>query len=165
VTNTSLSSRNLWISTIKISDCDHRLDQQFSSIAPRFDVESESPAAPQVPHQERLQIQEPPLLQCARALSTFCSWLGLAPHNDISGGRVLRSRVRKVHNRAGQALRQAAQSFSRSHSVFGAFYRARSARSSAEEAVVATAHKLARVLYHMLTCREAFTPESIRDFD
>lgn len=23
----------------------------------------------------------------------FCSWLGLAPHNDISGGRVLRSRT------------------------------------------------------------------------
>ena len=33
------------------------------------------------------------------------------------------------------------------------------------EAVVATAHKIARVLYHMLTCREAFKPESIRDFD
>ena len=95
----------------------------------------------------------------------FCSWLNLAPHNDISGGKVLRSRVMKVHNRAGQALRQAAQSCSRSHSVFGAFYRARSARSSSEEAVVATAHKIARVLYHMLTCREGFKPESIRDFD
>ena len=58
-----------------------------------------------------------------------------------------------------------AQSCSRSHSVFGAFYRARSARSSSEEAVVATAHKIARVLYHVLTCREAFKPESIRDFD
>ena len=92
-------------------------------------------------------------------------WLGLAPHNDISGGKVLRSRVMKVHNRAGQALRQAAQSCSRSRSVFGAFYRARSARSSSAEAVVATAHKIARVLYHMLTCREAFKPESIRDFD
>jgi transposase len=29
----------------------------------------------------------------------FGSWLGLAPHNDISGGRVLRSRTRKVVNR------------------------------------------------------------------
>lgn len=57
------------------------------------------------------------------------------------------------------------QRLSPSHSVFGAFYRARSARSSSEEAVVATAHKLARVPYHMLTYREAFTPESIRDFD
>ena len=34
--------------------------------------------------------------------------------------------------------------------AFGAFYRARAARSSAQEAVVATAHKIARVIYHML---------------
>ena len=95
----------------------------------------------------------------------FCSWLGLAPHHDISGGKVLRSRLLRVHNRAGQALRQAAQSCSRSHSFFGAFYRARAARSSAEEAVVATAHKIARVIYHMLTQREAFKPESIQAFD
>ncbi len=39
----------------------------------------------------------------------FCSWLGLAPHNDVSGGRVLRSRTLKVRQRAGQAFRQAAQ--------------------------------------------------------
>jgi transposase len=29
----------------------------------------------------------------------FCPWLGLAPHNDISGGKVLRSRTMKVHSR------------------------------------------------------------------
>lgn len=95
----------------------------------------------------------------------FCSWLGLAPHTDISGGKVLRSRIMKVHNRAGQALRQAAQSCARSHSLFGAFYRARAARSSAAEATVATAHKIARVIYHMLTQHEAFQPESIQAFD
>jgi transposase len=95
----------------------------------------------------------------------FCSWLGLAPHHDISGGKILRSRILKVRNRAGQALRQAAQSCSRSHSTFGAFYRARAKRSSAEQAVVATAHKIARVIYHMLTRREAFRPESIQALD
>jgi transposase len=36
----------------------------------------------------------------------FCSWLGLAPRNDISGGKVLRSRTMKVRNRANQAFRQ-----------------------------------------------------------
>ncbi len=40
----------------------------------------------------------------------FCSWVGVAPHNDISGGKVLRSRTMKVRNRANQAFRQAAQS-------------------------------------------------------
>ena len=53
----------------------------------------------------------------------FGSWLGLAPHNDISGGKVLRSRTLKTHNRAGQAFRLAAQSVARSrNSAFGAFY-------------------------------------------
>ena len=78
----------------------------------------------------------------------FCSWLGLAPHNDISGGRVLRSRTLKVVNRATQAFRQAAQSVARSHSAFGAYFRSMRARLGPEQATVATAHKIARVVYH-----------------
>ena len=58
----------------------------------------------------------------------FCSWLGLAPHNDISGGKVLRSRTLKTDNRAGQAFRQAAASVTRSDSAFGAFYRRKKAQ-------------------------------------
>jgi transposase len=50
----------------------------------------------------------------------FAAWLGLAPRNAISGGKVLRSRTRKVTNRATQAFRQAAQSVSRSDSAVGA---------------------------------------------
>jgi transposase len=187
--------------TAKITACDRRIDQQFSSMKPRFDVEGEPPAPPTSRTKKNSNSKNQPaynvrahlvrllgidlvdIIGISESLAqtliseigtdmsrfptskNFCSWLGLAPHNDISGGKVLRSRVMKVHNRAGQALRQAAQSCSRSRSVFGAFYRARSARSSSAEAVVATAHKIARVLYHMLTCREAFKPESIRDFD
>jgi len=37
----------------------------------------------------------------------FCSWLGLAPHQDISGGKVLRRGTLKTRNRAGQAFRLA----------------------------------------------------------
>ena len=79
----------------------------------------------------------------------FCSWLGLAPHNDISGGRVLRSRTLQVVNRATQALRQAAQSVARSDSAFGAYFRAMRARLGPQQAIVATAHKIARVVYHL----------------
>lgn len=80
----------------------------------------------------------------------FCSWLGLAPHNDISGGRVLRSRTLKTHNRAGQAFRQAAASVIRSQSAFGAFYRRKRAQLGPLQALVATAHKIARTVYHLL---------------
>ena len=84
----------------------------------------------------------------------FCSWLGLAPHNDISGGRQLRSRTLKTANRAGQAFRLAAQSVAKSpNSAFGAFYRRMKARLGARQAIVATAHKIARAFYHMLKHR------------
>jgi len=49
----------------------------------------------------------------------FCSWLGLAPHNGITGGKIMRSRTLKTHNRAGQAFRQAAASVIRAGCVRG----------------------------------------------
>jgi transposase len=89
----------------------------------------------------------------------FASWLGLAPHNDISGGKVLRSRTMKVVNRAAQAFRQAAQSVARSHTAFGSYFRAMRARKGPQQAVVATAHKLARTVYFMLLRGEPFQEE------
>jgi hypothetical protein len=84
----------------------------------------------------------------------FCSWLGLAPHNDKSGGKVLRSRTMKVRNRANQAFRQAAQSVAQSDSSFGAYYRAMRTRLGPKQAIVATAHKIARTVYHLLKTHE-----------
>jgi transposase len=83
----------------------------------------------------------------------FASWLGLAPHNDISGGKVLRSRTLPTLNRAGQAFRQAAVSVSRSHSAFGAYYRRKRAQRGPQFAQVATAHKIARTVYYLLKHR------------
>jgi hypothetical protein len=83
----------------------------------------------------------------------FCSWLGLAPKNDISGGKGLKSRTLKNRNRATQAFRMAAQSVTRSHCAFGAFYRRLKGRLGPAQALVATAHKSARTVYHLLTHR------------
>ena len=80
----------------------------------------------------------------------FCSWLGLAPHHEISGGKVLRNHTLKTDNRAGQAFRQAAACVIRSHSAFGAFYRRKRAQLGPLQAQVATAHKIARTVYHLL---------------
>lgn len=88
----------------------------------------------------------------------FCSWLGLAPKNEVSGGKILRSRTLRTQNRAGQAFRLAAQSLTRSDSEFGAFYRRLKGRVGPTQALVATAHKLARVVYHMLSNREEYRP-------
>jgi transposase len=88
----------------------------------------------------------------------FCSWLGLAPHNDITGGKVKRSRTLPTHNRAGQVLRMAAQSVGRGQSGLGAYYRTQKARLGAPSAIIATAHKLARIVYSMLKDRQPYQP-------
>src|SRR4051794_26807328 len=95
----------------------------------------------------------------------FCSWLGLAPHNDKSGGKVLRSRTMKVRNRANQAFRQAAQSVAQSDSSFGAYYRVMRARLGPKQAIVATAHKIARTVYHLLKTGEPYREESAADYE
>jgi transposase len=79
-----------------------------------------------------------------------CSWLGLAPKNDLSGGKVLKSRTMKNRNRAAQAFRMAAQAVIRSHCACGACYRRLQGRLGPAQALVATAHKMARTVYHML---------------
>ena len=74
----------------------------------------------------------------------FSSWLGLAPNNDITGGKVIRRRTKKVLNRAARALRLAAQSLHHSHTALGTKYRRFRRRLSAPEAITAMAHDLAR---------------------
>ncbi|MCB0104995.1 MAG: IS110 family transposase [Caldilineaceae bacterium] len=87
----------------------------------------------------------------------FCSWVGLAPHNDISGGKRLRSRTLPTNNRVGQAFRIAAQSVAKSpQSAFGAFYRRMKGRLGTKQAIVATAHKIARAFYFVLKHRVPF---------
>jgi len=95
----------------------------------------------------------------------FCSWLGLAPPTRISGGKPLPGRAPKVHNRAGQALRQAAANARRSESFIGASHRARLARMDARQAIKATAHQLARLLYVLLTRGSAYVERGIEAFE
>lgn len=100
-----------------------------------------------------------------RSVKHFCSWLGLAPHNDISGGKVLRSKTLKGRNRPGQAFRIAAQSVIRSDSAFGAFFRRLSAHIGVEQAIVATAHKIARTVYAMLKNRVPFKEVGANEYE
>ena len=80
----------------------------------------------------------------------FASWLGLSPHNRITGGKVISSRTKPSANRAAAALRLAANALHRSDSALGAFLRRKKAQLGAPKAITATAHKLARTIYSML---------------
>ena len=95
----------------------------------------------------------------------FCSWLHLAPHNDISGGKVLRSHTLKAKNRAGQIFRLAAQAVIRSDNAFGAFFRRMRAKHGPQKAMVATAHKIARAFYYMLKYRRPYHRQRADEYD
>lgn len=91
-----------------------------------------------------------------RSASAFASWMGLCPDNDISGGKVLWVGTRKVKCRAATALRMAAQSLHHSKSSLGDFYRRMRAKLGAPKAITAAAHKLARIVFHLITTRQEF---------
>ena len=78
----------------------------------------------------------------------FTSWLGPAPNNKVSGGKMLSSRTRRSGGRAAALLRLAAVTVGRTDTALGAFYRRLSARIGKAKAVTATARKIAILLYN-----------------
>jgi transposase len=87
----------------------------------------------------------------------FTSWLGLCPQNQKTGGKIIRTRTKKTDSRANLAFRQAAASLGRSQTALGSFYRRMKTKLGTPKAVVATAHKLARIVYHMLRHQVSFS--------
>ena len=82
--------------------------------------------------------------------------MDVCPDNDISGGKILWTGTRKVKSRAAKALRLAAQSLAHNKSALGDFYRRMRAKMGAPKAITAAAHKLARIIYHLITTRQEF---------
>ncbi|SDX60418.1 IS110 family transposase [Nitrosomonas halophila] len=87
----------------------------------------------------------------------FTSWLGLCPGTKITGGKVMSGKTKRVTNRAAQALKLAAAALRSSKSALGAYFRRMCARMDKPKAVTAAAHKLARLIYTMLTKGEEYT--------
>jgi transposase len=86
----------------------------------------------------------------------FASWLGLCPGTRITGGKRISGNTKRIANRVAQALKLAAQGLHRSQCALGAYYRRMAARLGAGKAITATAHKLARLVYAILTKGEQF---------
>jgi len=87
----------------------------------------------------------------------FTSWLGLCPGTKITGGKVMSGKTKRVTNRAAQALKLAAAALRSSQSALGAYFRRMCARTDKPKAITAAAHKLARLIYTMLTSGEEYT--------
>jgi len=89
----------------------------------------------------------------------FTSWLGLCPGTKITGGKVMSGKTKRCANHAAQALRLAAAALRPSQSALGAYYRRMCARMDKPKAVAAAAHKLARLIYTMLTKGEEYVDQ------
>jgi transposase len=92
----------------------------------------------------------------------FSSWLGLCPDNRITGGRILSSKTRDVKSRVAQALRMAACNLTHAKNHFGDLFRRLKSRLSTPEAITAMAHKLARILWHMVRFHQEFDPSKFQ---
>ena len=80
----------------------------------------------------------------------FVSWIGLAPRNDVSGGKVLKKKTRKVVSRLATGFRLAATTLRASDSYLGEQFRRLRTRLGAPKAITAMGAKLARLVYRML---------------
>lgn len=89
----------------------------------------------------------------------FACWLGLCPGTKITGGKVMSGKTKRVANRAAQALKLAAAALRSSQSALGAYFRRMCSRMDKPKAVTAAAHKLARLIYTMLTKGEEYTDQ------
>jgi transposase len=82
-----------------------------------------------------------------------------------SGAKVLSAHTKRSANRVPQALKMAAMSLAHSDSALGAFYRRLGARMDKPRANTATAHKLARMVYFMLTRGETFVDQGQQRYE
>ena len=91
-----------------------------------------------------------------RSAEAFASWLGLCPDNRISGGRILKAGTRKVSNRIANILRLAANALSRAKGRMGDYVRRFKGRLGKAEGIVAGAHKLARIIWTLITTGQPY---------
>lgn len=97
------------------------------------------------------------IAECGRDLRAFptehhfASWLGLAPNNMKTGGRVFSTKTPPRHSPAAYSLRLAALSVNRSKTPLGDRFRSLRARIGTPKAITAIAHLLAKLCYRALT--------------
>ena len=93
----------------------------------------------------------------------FAAWLNLTPNTKVSGGKAISSRVMKKKNKAGQSLRMAASTLFSNKTPLGDYYRRMRAKFGGKGAALATAHKLARIIYTMLKEKKEYNQDLLQD--
>ena len=85
------------------------------------------------------------------------SWVGLCPAAKISAGKRLSSRTGKGNRWLRQALIEAAHGAARSKGTFlGAYYQRLRKRMGHKKAIVALAHRILIIIYHLLKEQQSY---------
>ena len=93
---------------------------------------------------------------CFPSSGHFSSWLNLCPDLELSNGKVVHHHRRLTQKRLRCSLRMAALSLHRSQSSLGCEFRRRKAQLGPAGAITAMAHKLGRVMWHMVTYKTPY---------
>lgn len=90
----------------------------------------------------------------------FASWLHLCPNEKVTGGKVISSRTRRGSNPLSQVLKSAGNAIGnmKTGGHLLQFFKRIAYKNGRKEAITATAHKLAVIIYNMLTKFEAYKP-------
>jgi len=92
----------------------------------------------------------------------FASWTKLAPRRDQSGVRIRSpSFPARGASRVAQAFRLAARGLWRSQTALGQFLRRLKSRLGPASAIRATAHKLAKLYWRLLTTGQSYRPSDL----
>ena len=91
----------------------------------------------------------------------FCRWCNLSPNNKISGGKTISSHIPNRKNPVGQILRQCANAVQKEKGELGVYFRRIKSRNGHMQAIVATAHKIARIIYTMVKNKREYEPRMV----
>lgn len=93
---------------------------------------------------------------------SFASWLGLVPNNKISGGRIISNRTASGKNYIAKALRHAANSIgNQKNHELTPFFKRIAFRKGRIAAIIATARKLAVIIWNMIIKQEPYKKELV----
>ena len=107
----------------------------------------------------------PDMRRCPRA-DHLAAWAGVAPGNDESAGKHRSGQTRKGKKPLGVALNQAAHAASRTqHTYLSAQYRRLAGRRGKKKVIVAVAHSIVVIAYHLLQRHEPYRELGGDDFD
>ena len=96
----------------------------------------------------------------------LASWAGLCPGNNESGGRQRAGRTRKGNAWLRAALVASAQAAVRTKGAYlAAQYHRIAARRGAKKAIIAVAHTLLTIAYHVIARREPYHERGADYFD